>query len=609
MREDAPKLALACLLVATALIVPLASTGVAAAPSGNNTTTTTPETPTGPHGYTLAELRSIGTKVSQRESIRRFGDGQLWMRYQTGGLLSTLQYLTPSSTVTDNQVRLGGFVGWDRAKIPDTITVHVVAYDAATVNGTRVPSNVVERDVRVSLSTGYIGPNDRGTTIPVPVEHGDSKFVTMWVEGHREATQWTFRAAPSVASATVPSTTLAGRVGWATFHIGLAFLITSILVIGSGAVAVKKLGILPRVGILGWLIVGSALIFWIPLFWFQDLANAFAQRPELIGVVLGLVVGLVGIRFLDDGLDKALFVQPRLTEDALEDDADGRKWWWANRVHKVTTRERDGKMLIPRTGWLGSLARLWPGYDAAPLVEFDGRRHKYAKPDDLDDAGHEPTPDGGYLESIRTRIGGLSDDDEFDHIFIVDPTADDVVVHESEGFEVSMPDDLVTWPAEGEGVRIGDVPIPHVALGKVVAGSAVVLAAGLFVSWLTTIDVLGMLAGLGVLTLFFVRPTDGWANVVLAPGHGGHILDAIWRTADEFTEEADKAYWKNQALEGEARRRVEHANEVDDRKTTMFDETAERLAPDADTGENRGPQVDPDRPRPTPASGEGESDE
>lgn len=557
--------------------------------NGSSTSSTTGPA-TGPNGYTVSELRSVGTQVSERPAIRRFGDGQLWLRYRTGGLLSTMQYITPSTETTVNEVRLGGFIGWDEADVPGESTVQIVAYETTMQNGTEVPTNVVERETDVQLGTGYLGPNDRGIDVSVPVEHGDAKFVTMWVEGAREDTQWTWRAAPSPASATVPSTTLAGRLGWAALHIGGSFLLTALTVLATGAVAVKKIGILPRTGIIGWVVGGSAMIFWIPLFFFQDLANAFAQRPELLGVLLGGLVGLAGIRMLDDGLDKALFVQPRLTEDALEDNADGRKWWWANRVHKVTTREKDGKMIAPRTGWLGALARMWPGYDAAPVIEFDGRRHKYEKPDDLDDDGHDAQADGGYIERIRTRIGGLDDEDEFDHIYVIDPTSEDVVVHESEGFEVSLPDDLVTWPDEGEGVRIQGVPIPHVNLAKILGGLTVMTLVGVFVSWLTTIGILGFCASLATLTLFLIRPTDGWMTAVLSPGHGGHIIDTVWRSADEFKEAADMEYWKNQALEAEGEKRVEHADELDDRRTTMFDEVAERLAPDvdADVDDKRG---------------------
>lgn len=573
--------------------------------SGGSSTSSTTGPATGPNGYTVSELRSVGTQVSERPAIRRMGDGQLWLRYRTGGLLSTMQYITPSTTTTVNEVRLGGFIGWDEADVPGESTVRVVAYKTTMQNGTEVPTAVVEREADVQLGTGYLGPDDRGIDISVPVEHGNAKYVTMWVEGAREQTQWTFRAAPSVASASVPSTTLAGRLGWAGLHIGGSFLLTALGVLTTGAVAVKKIGILPRTGIIGWVVGGSAMIFWIPLFFFQDLANAFAQRPELLGVVLGGLVGLVGIRMLDDGLDKALFVQPRLTEDALEDNAGGRKWWWANRVHKVTTRKKDGKMIAPRTGWLGALARLWPGYDAAPIIEFDGRRHKYEKPDDLDDDGHEAQADGGYIERIRTRIGGLDDEDEFEHVFIIDPTSEDVVVHESEGFEFSMPGDLVRWPDDGEGVRVQGVPIPHVNLAKLLGGTAAIVAAGVFVSWLTTIGVLGVLASLGVLLLFLVRPTDGWMTAALSPGHGGHIIDTVWRSADEFKEAADMEYWKNQALEAEAGKRVEHADELDDRKTTMFDEVAERLAPDADA------DADEKRsgPNPTASGTEGSADD
>jgi hypothetical protein len=307
------------------------------------------------------------------------------------------------------------------------------------------------------------------------------------------------------------------------------------------------------------------------------------------------------LHVLSDPGEKALFLQPRGETTEVRPDGSG-TWWWSNRVHTVVEREKDGKMVVPRPGWLPFLARAWPLADATPVLEFDASeaRKLESPPSEvtLPDAD-----DADLWDRVRTAITGKEGaDDEFDTIYLVDPLADDVVQYDEETFALDLPT-LVEWPEDEEtGTWIRGIPVPSIALGKILGGSAIVVLVGGAVSTALASPGWGIVGGALASLVLVTRPVEGAARVELAPAHFDSVLGNVTQMLEGYSERADAEHFRRKYHESDALRRVESVREREKDERTTFGKLADRLAP-KDANEST-ESSHPSRASNSPARGE-----
>ncbi|MFC7137537.1 hypothetical protein ACFQRB_16055 [Halobaculum litoreum] len=390
----------------------------------NETATNTTE------GYTVRGL-SRTLRFDAPASVRPWGDmGQIWLRHVPVGLLTpndpanASRYVRPYTTVQRKAVYLGSYRGWTAD--PLDLTVRIVTWNKGTrvensSSGRRVvevPRNVTVSDVSVTLPGGGY---DRAK-VELPRFYDTSKRVTMWVVGHRETTQWTFRLKTSKATQSVPIGSLGGVIKWSLFNIFIYVLGVAGGLVVLDAKVMRKVGKGPQWG--RWSTGSSGSRRCSSGVRVLRGYHGHARAPSaLLGVLGGVFIGGLVLYAMSGTGERSLFLQPRAETGEVLPDGSG-TWWWANRVHTVVEREKDGKKVIPRSGWLPFLARAWPFVDATPVMEFSAseQRKLEAPPEDFTLPDED---ESSVWDRIRTRIEGRpGEGDEFDTIYLVDPLAD-----------------------------------------------------------------------------------------------------------------------------------------------------------------------------------------
>ncbi|WP_373190071.1 hypothetical protein [Halolamina sp.] len=552
----------------------------AASGDGNNSSET--------EEYTFEGLTRQISHDGAPPSVRRWGDmGQIWVRHIPVGLFATNdpetsgRYIRPRTEVQRKSVYVGSYRGWDAPEL--NLSVQIVLWNRGTevrnVSGQRqtvtVPKNVTTSTAEVTLSgNGY----DRAE-VSLPTSYDRSKRVTMWVEGHRETTQWTYRLQTSKAAENIPIGSLGGVIKWSILNVWLwTVLVAGGLVVVDRALLAKA-GKGPQWGILEYGFLGFAALFFGGLVFYSGVMNTLARRPQLIGVLGGVFLGGIVLYAMSDDAEEALFLQPTGLTNSVDTDGSG-NWHWANEVHSVVEREKDGKKVIPRSGWLPFFASIWPGYDARPVLEFDADAERKLIPPRSEEQQF-PEEDVSRWDRIRTALtGGAGSEHEYDTIYLIDPLADDVVTHEREGFEWAFPT-LVEWPEdEDSGTWIKGTPLPSIAFGKIVAGVGVVALVTGGVTMGTASLGWGSLAGVVALLALVARPVEGSATATLAPAHFDSVLANVVTTLEGYSERADAEYFRMKYHEADARRRVERTEDRERDETTVFGQINERLAPD-----------------------------
>ena len=588
MSRDAPLVAAVGLLLVAGLLLP-AITGPALGASGASTQ---PDVNRSTNGYTLAELSRTVSHSGAPPSVRRWGeDGQIWLRHVPVGLLVPTdpsegsRYIEQDTVVRRDTVYIGSFRGWEAQ--PENLTLHIVTYNRGQrlregPNGTaqqvQVPVNVTEKTVEVTLSGGGY---DRAE-VKLPEFYDRQKRVTMWVEGKRDSQRWNFYVKTSKATQAVALSSRGDAIKWSIWNIFIWVLLTAGLLVGAASWAIKKVGRGPQWGPLEYGFIAFASLFFGGFLLYNGIMDTLARRPQLIGVAGGVLLGGLVLRALSEPGEEALFIQPTHKTEEVRADGSG-SWWWANRVHPVVTRESDDKKVIPRRGWIPFFAALWPGYDARPVLEFEGRPERTLdSPPDEDGEELFPEDDAGVLERVRTKIEGNPDKgDEYETIYLVDPLAEDVVTYEEEAFEFALPT-LVSWPDDKDsGVWIRDVPLPSIAVGKILGGIVAVTVSFAAVKLFTASGLLASIgAGVALLALV-VKPTEGSATVSLAPAQFDGVLQNVISTLGGWSDLADADYFRDEYHRSEAKRRVERQERQEADSVSVFDEMADRMAPDS----------------------------
>jgi hypothetical protein len=536
-------------------------------------------------GWTVDGLRELGPHPSGAPtSLRPVGDaGGYWIQYVPTGLMvsdtpDSRVNAAPNTVIERPYVYLNSFRGWDSDQ--KDATVHVVSWKPGTVeretaNGTvqeTVPVDVVQRETEVSLEGGTYD----SAKVRIPESYGESKYVTMWIEGERAETQWVFRSETSKATQEIPMSTAGGLVLWGGWNIGLSMLATTVLMVLADRHLLKKIGSGPQVSPLEWAFFAFAAVFLGGVVFYQGVINTLVSRPYLLGVLGGIGVGLLAITVFSDDGEEALFIQFRPQEGTTAADGTG-DLRVANEVHTVVERDRDGKKVVPRKGWLAALARAWPGVDATPVLEFDANHQRKAEAA----RDVEMPDDAGVWDRIRTRfLGSIESGDEYDVVYIVDPLADDVVQYQKETFAVETPD-VVEWPdPEEEPERdVGGVTIPRVEWGRLGLGVAVVGSVYALTLGFVGSETWAYLGAFGALGVMFVRPVEGRALVELAPAQFDAVIATRMGLLEGYSEKSDAEYFQKELHREKAKRRAESRQATETEDETIFGELAEEMAP------------------------------
>lgn len=595
-RESALLVAVAVLVLAGTVVVPVATAAGGAQPDGVNRSTA---------GYTVTELSRANVNTDTPGSVLWYDDGgtfsQMWLRHvPTGlGVANNVEragkYVTPRTTVRRDTLYIGGIRGRDAE--PQEHTVHVVTWREGTQmragpNGTErevtVPVDVTERTATVTLGGGY----DNANAIPLPTSYESTERATVWVEGYEDSLRWTFSSQTAQGAAAVSLNTINDAVWWGVTNIFVWVLIVALPLIYLADRALRKAGRGPKWGALEYGFVSFAGLFFCGFIAYNGVSDTLAQRPQLLGVAGGILVAGVATRALSRPATEALFLQFAPGTENVATDGSG-DWHLNNQVHPVVERE-DGTKVVPREGWLAFIAAVWPGKDARPKLEFQGEPARNLEPEPESDEESDPFPDedAGASDRIRTAITGGSGtgeaEPEYDEIYLVDPLADDVITYEKETFTFSLPD-LWTFPDDEEsGTWIRGVPVPSVEWGKLLGGVAVFSGVFFLAQLFTASPLLSWLSVAAVAFLVTATPKEGAARVSLAPAQFDSVLANVTQMLEGWSDQADADYYRRKFHSEQATRRVERQQFAEEGDRSIFGEIADEFAPDVDAAEGGG---------------------
>ncbi|WP_276298801.1 hypothetical protein [Halorussus lipolyticus] len=557
-------------VVLLSLAVPVVGPGVALAQddteAGDQSDATENET------WTYGELADYGTVKSNAPSkaIRPFGDaGSFWIRHVPVRFMASpedREYVEPRTVVQRDSIYVGSFRGWDSEELDATF--HVVLWEFETVERTtednetvteRVVTNATHTTVSATLAGGDYGYAE----LDLPAHYGDPMLVTVWLEGHREDVSWRFRYSVSEAAQSVPMQTAGGIAGYAALWMFAPCMLTSVGVVALDRRFLDKVGNGPMVSVLEVVFALAVATFLAVFVWYNGLLELLATAPWSVGIAGGALLGVAVLFAFSEDPEEVLFFQLTSGEDSasINDDGTGR-WHVRTRAYDVV-ETADGRK-IRREGWIPWLVAVWPFHDAAPTV-------------DVDEA------------ALGTRLVGPEEDDEYDEVFLSDPTADAPIDYEGASLTFSTPD-LLDWPESEDELVAGRWPVPSVAWGPLV-GAFLLVGLAWHVGGLLFNEGFGIAFGVLAALATVVRPTVGKSELNLAPAQYGALVENLITHAREFEDVADREYWKGEALTEKADKRAERVRQQEERDRTTFEKITDELAPPESERQPRNSEV------------------
>lgn len=445
----------AALLVAS-VVAPAFAVGAVAAQDGGdaaNTTNTSEATPTETKtpipsptptpeatdddddessGWTLDELRRDGSHPSDSPASVRFGgDRMLWLIHwparafsaDVGNPTDNKYKFVGEKPVTDSSVYIRSI---RKETGTDDFTVKVVSYkvdekvvtnDDGSTTRERVPADVRERSVDVSLGRGW-------SIAEVPLDNvEEDREVLMYVEGQEDDLRWTFRHEPVATSQVAPISTEGDylyRVATQIFvpAVGMLFL--------GGFIsrrAIKNAGKGPGLGLFSWVLLFALTAFLgYVLGPVESTADLLVTAPTVLAVVIALIATIVFLESYEVRTRKALFVKlnplevtaPTATSDGNARADGGQEKaldaLFANESTETIVEMPDGTEAVVRDGLFpflsralgGCAARLSKSATRKSRVELEGGEHDemiFVAPDfeGDGDSAIDYTPEGWEL--------------------------------------------------------------------------------------------------------------------------------------------------------------------------------------------------------------------
>ncbi|WP_379730428.1 hypothetical protein [Halolamina salina] len=521
--------------------------------TANTTANTTVET--GP--YTLEELRDRGVRGSETAppSVRRYGDGQLWLRYALTGLGSsagnpaTYNYLSSGTTVKRDEVYLGGFLGWDTTTELDVELVYWqkgqvrvedeegnVRYEPAAVNQT------VE-ETSVTLSGGY----DR-ESIDLLTSYDELERVTMFVSGPDGDATWRFNIKTSVLAQPVSIDTRSDLALWGLGFVLLMLVLTLALMKLAHRLH-ERAGKGPGYPI--WLYIAGAfpIGFLTFVLGYQQVLSTVAEAPWILIPLVALFATIAAINWWGDDTESVGVVHVDMTSPQAHEDGSGDI---PVRVESYEVAEVDGVRGLVVDGITPYLAR---ARGAIPeLSLFCG--------------GEERTED----PSLRFPGRG-----SYDTIYFADPFESDPTTVKREGWSLShLYEPPETDPDAGAVDQIVD-QLTAVAWERLIPAAGILAAGWLLGGLLVASSAIGLLVSAIPAAMYAGQPVKGFAEWHLAPASYGSVLVALVDAKEEFDEVADRDYFRQKYHEEMGKNAAEHKRQTEESELSRFEQVMEEL--------------------------------
>jgi len=537
------------------LAVAAGATGVAAQENETANTTANTTAQTGP--YTLEELRDRGTRASENApaSVRRYGDGQLWVRYAPTGLgasasnSNTYRYLASGTTVQRDEIYLGGFLGWDSETELDVDLVYWkegevavededgnVRYEPAAVNQT------VE-ETSVTLSGGYAE-----VAVDLLTSYDDTKRVTMFVSGPEGDVAWRFNIRTSVIAQPVSVDTRGDLALW-----GLGFLaLTLVLTLALMKLAHRlhaRAGKGPGYPIWLYLAAGFPVGFLTFVLGYQRVLATIAEAPWILVPVVALFATIAAINWWGDDTENIGVVHVDMTAPKANEDGSGEI---PVSIESYEVAEVGGVRGLVVDGITPYLAR---ARGAIPKLRlFCG--------------GEERTED----PSLRFPGRG-----KYDTIYFADPFRSSPTNVKREGWSLSH---LYEPPETDSDAGVVDQiagQLSAIAWERLIPAAGILAGGWLLGGLLVASSPIGLLVSALPAAMYAGQPVKGFAEWHLAPASFGSVLVALVDAKDEFDEVADRDYFRRKYHEEMGKNVAEHKQQTEESELSRFEEVMEEL--------------------------------
>ncbi len=497
-------IALASLALMSVIVPALAAAPVAAQTGNQSADGPMPEQ--SDSNWTVSELSQGGTSYADSPPSARIADNQIYWfvhwpadkPWAEEGEDQQWTYLKPGSKVQRNSIYLRT-IRADPGTQERTLNIvywtqgETVVENGNTTTTVDTVENATHVTKRVSLGQGW------------PMKeislrrHDEPVRVTMWFEGAPEDARWTFK------HESVATTAPANIQSQGDYLIRVLMEFVAPTVIGLFVIgwvirrAIRKAGVGPQYGYAPWLFalaVGSGVSM---LALYSDIASLLVDLPRVLSVLVVAIAGIVMLETFTSDARKAAFFQPEITNATSPSGDEARDILHGEWQTETIVKKPDGTTLLARPGLLPFLAR-WAGGGAV----LQG------------------------AEALDTEIH--LDGGDVDELYIVDPTADEPVDYDPEGWTLNLPDpEEEGWPSVLTTMGIfagGAYALAQVTGPAIAAGAALVVGA-----W------------------HWVEPTTTSAEV---EGTSVHMREA-WSTSLFMAQEVENA----QTIEREREKRIE----------------------------------------------------
>ncbi|WP_144900890.1 hypothetical protein [Halobellus captivus] len=538
------------MVVVALLAVAAGATGVAAQ-NGTNNSSTNATAQTGP--YELEELRSWGVRGSEAAppSVRRYGDGQLWLRYAPASIggnpddSQTYQYLTKGTTIKRDEVYLGGFIGWGANEELDVTIVYWndgeqrVEDDEGNVRYVPAAVDQTVDETSVTLSGGYAEE-----AIELRPSYDEARHVTMFVEGEEGSATWRFDVKTSPTAEPVNVDTAGDLALWAVGFLILTLVLTLALM----KIAHRwheRAGKGPGYPI--WLYLAGVVPvgFMTLMLGYRNVLDTIAQAPWILVPGVALFATIAAINWWGDDTERVGIIHVDLTSPQANEDGSGEI---PVNVRTYEIAEVGGVRGLVVNGITPYLAR---ARGAIPELR-------------LFCMGEERTSDPSLEFSGGTGI--------FDTIYFADPFDEDPLTVEREGWSLSHLYDAPEIDPEASTVDRVAVHASSIAWEKIIPAIGIVAAGWILGGALAASGAIGALVALLPAGMWVGRPIKGRAEWHVAPSSFGSVIVSLINATEQLEEVADRDYFKSKYQEELGKNVAERKKTKEETELGKFDE-------------------------------------
>lgn len=550
------------------------------APENDTANNSTASPNTGP--YSLEELDTGGKSASEDApaSVRRYGDGQLWLRYAPSGITGsagnpdTYQYIEYGTTVRRTQVYLGGFLGWDAD--PADMDVTIVYWKEGTrqvagPNGTTqtVPAAVNQsvQETTVTLEGGYVEK-----AVGIRSFYDESRRATVFVEGPDGSAVWGFKVKTSPTTKPVNVDTAGDLALWALLFLGLAAVATLIAMYLAKR-AHKKAGKGPGYPI--WLYLAGAMPIGFVGFvvGYRRIISTVAQAPWILVPAVALVSTIAAINWWGDDTDRVGIIHVDLTSPNAHEDGSGEIPVDVRSFEVASVGGVEGVVTQGITPYLARARGAIPELElwcfgeemtTDPTIDFPGR--------------------GAY-----------------DRVYFADPMKSQPIEMVRESWSLSHIYNAPELEEDAETVDRLAAHLSAVAWERIGGALGILLVGWTLGGALVASSLVGFLAAVIPAGMWLAQPVKGKARWHVAPASFASVLLALVNTTEEFDETAEKEWYKSKYFEELGTNVADHKLKAEESELSRFEQVMERINGD-DVPEEMRAELDQDATQAEPGA-------